>query len=111
MAGKTVSLTALEKRIIKALIAKGWKNQDINAFINAGRPTAVNFGRISGIKKDAKQQAASDGEVEFFLIRRRAYDSQTGLNRYEDERLIRSREAMILAVQIFNSSALKFKTE
>ena len=35
----------------------------------------------------------------------------TGLNQYDDERLIRAREAMILAVQIFNSPALKFKTE
>ena len=111
MAGKRASLTTQEKRIIKALIAKGWKNQDINAWINVGRHATVNFGRISGVKKDANQQAASDDEVAFFQLHRQAYEPQTGLNRYDDERLIRAREAMILAVQIFNSSALKFKTE
>jgi hypothetical protein len=111
MAGKGASLTPQEKRIVKALIAKGWKNQDINAWINFGRRTTVNFGRISGVKKDAKQEAATDDEVAFFQLHRQAYDSQTGLNRYDDERLIRGREAMVLAVQIFNSSALRFKTE
>lgn len=35
----------------------------------------------------------------------------TGLNLYENERLIRAREAMILAVTIFNSATFKFKTE
>lgn len=111
MAGKGASLTAQERRIVKALIAKGWTNQDINALINAGRQPTVNFGRISGVKKDANQEVASDDEVAFFQVHRHAYDSQTGLNRYDDERLIRAREAMILGVQIFNSSALKFKTE
>lgn len=111
MAGKASALTAQEKRIIKALINQGWKNQDINARINIGRKASVNFGRISGVKKDANQVAASDDEVAFFLLHRQAYDAQTGLNRYDDERLIRAREAMILAVQMFNSSALKFKTE
>jgi hypothetical protein len=111
MAGKGASLTPQERRIAKALIAKGWTNQDINAWINMGRHTTVNFGRISGVKKDAEQIAASDEEVAFFQLHRQAYDTQTGLNRYDDERLIRAREAMILAVQIFNSSALKFKTE
>ena len=109
--GKGGSLTALEKRIVKGLLAKGWRNQDIHAWINAGRKTTVNFGRISGVKKDANQQAASEEEVAFFILHRQAYDPQTGLNRYDDERLIRSREAMILAVQIFNSAALRFKTE
>ena len=111
MAGKGASLTPQERRVVKALIASGWKNQDINALINAGRHTTVNFGRISGVKKDANQGAAGDDEVAFFQLHRRAYDLQTGLNRYDDERLIRAREAMILAVQIFNSAALKFKTE
>ena len=33
------------------------------------------------------------------------------MNLFDDERLIRAREAMILAVQIFNSAAFNFKTE
>lgn len=111
MAGKGASLTAQEKRIVKALLNKGWKNQDVNAWINAGRHATVNFGRISGVKQDPNQQPATDEEVAFFQLHRQAYDAQTGLNRYDDEKLIRAREAMILAVQIFNSAALKFKTE
>lgn len=112
--GKRLSggtLTPLEKRIVKALLAKGENNQDIHALINLHRPKTVNFGRISGVKKDANQAAATDEELEFYHIRKRAYDPATGLNRYDDERLIRARESMILAVQIFNSAGLKFKTE
>ena len=112
MAGKPKKgLTDLEKRIVKALIAKAWRNQDIHAWINMGRQTSVNFGRISGVKNDPNQQAATEEEVAYFMLRRQAYDAQTSLNRYDDERLIRAREAMIFAVQVFNSAGLKFKTE
>lgn len=97
--------------MVKALLNKGWTSQDVNAWINIGRSASVNFGRISTVKGDTNQAAADDEEVAFFQLHRQAYDPQTGLNRYDDERLIRAREAMILAVQIFNSAALKFKTE
>ena len=108
---KDVTLTPLEKRVAKALLAKKWRNQDIQALINTGRKATVNSGRITGVKKDQKLVPAKDDEVEFFLLKKKAYDQQTGLNRYEDERLIRSREAMILAVHVFNSAGLRFKTE
>src|ERR1700734_1975956 len=58
-------LTDLEKRIVKALIVKGWRNQDIHAWINIGRQTTVNFGRISGVKKNANQQPATGEELEY----------------------------------------------
>jgi hypothetical protein len=106
-----VSLTLEEKRVAKALLAKGWRNQDIHALINVGRKVTFNGGRVTGVKKDTNLQPADDEEVDFFLLKKRSYDQQTGLNRYDDERLIRSREAMILAVQVFNSAALRFKTE
>ena len=61
---------------------------------------------MTGVKQDENQEAATDDEVAFFEIKKRSYDPQTGLNFFDDERLIRSREAMILAVQIFNSAAL-----
>ena len=54
---------------------------------------------------------ASDAEVEAFLRRKKAFDPTTGLNLIDDERLIRSREAMILAVQVFNGPGVLFKTE
>lgn len=103
-------LTALEKRIVKALLARGERNQDVHALINYERAPTVNFGRISGVKKNKSTEPASDEEVEFFKKRKQSFDPVTGLNLYGDERLIRAREAMILAVTIFNSSSYKFKT-
>lgn len=103
-------LTAFEKRIVKALLAKGQRNQDIHALINYERTPTINFGRITTVKKDATIQPASDEEIEFFKKRKQSFDPVTGLNLYDDERLIRAREAMIIAVTIFNSSTYKFKT-
>ena len=105
------ALTAYEKKIVKALLAKGWRNQDIQALVNTGRVATINSARITGVKQDGRQRAASDEETEFFIKKKESYDPKTGLNLYDDERLIRAREAMTLAVQIFNSPALKFKTE
>ena len=105
------SLTIEEKRIAKALLAEGARNQDILALVNTGRKIPVNGGRITDVKQDETQEKASKEDIAFFKIKRRAYDTQTGLNQYDDERLVRSREAMILAVQVFNSPAVHFKTE
>jgi Protein of unknown function (DUF3644) len=105
------ALTKDEKRIVKALINKGWRNQDIQALINDGRSATINSARITEVKEDQDQTTASDEEVEFFQIKKRSFDSRTGLNLFDDERLIRARKAMIVAVQIFNSAALSFKTE
>jgi hypothetical protein len=99
------SLTREEKRIVKALLNAG------QALINSGRKDTINSGRITSVKQDSKQSPATDDEVKFFVLRKRSYEPITGLNRFEHERLIRAREAMILAVHIFNSAALKFKTE
>ena len=111
MAKKDVSLTLEEKRVAKALLAKKWRNQDIQALINIGRKATINGGRITGVKQNDEQELASEEEVAYFLLKKKCYDQQTGLNLYDDERLIRAREAMILAVQVFNSAALRFKTE
>jgi len=105
------ALTKDEKRIVKALLNNGWRNQDIQALVNVGRLATINSARITEVKKDQKQKAASDDEVAFFEIKKRSFDPGTGLNLFDDERLVRAREAMILAVQIFNSAALNFKTE
>lgn len=53
-------LTALEKRIVKALLSRGGRNQDIHALINYERTPTVNFGRISGVKKNKSIKPASD---------------------------------------------------
>jgi hypothetical protein len=108
---KEGGLTPDEKRIVKGLLALNWRNQDIQAAVNNGRNGTVNGARITGVKQDVNQEAATQEEVDYWLKWKQATDPQTGLNRYDDERLIRAREAMILAVQIFNSASLKFKTE
>jgi hypothetical protein len=105
------TLTDEEKRVIKAMIAEGMRNQDILTLINYERPATINFGRITGVKKNASISPASAEEVAHFKRRKRSFDPITGLNLYGDERLIRAREAMVLAVTIFNSGAYKFKTE
>ncbi len=108
---KEGALTAHEKTIVRALLNQGRRNQDIQALINTGRPATINGARISEVKKNKKQKAASDDEVAFFEIKKQSTNIVTGLNLFDDERLIRAREAMILAVQIFNSAAFRFKTE
>jgi Protein of unknown function (DUF3644) len=104
-------LTNDEKRIVKALLAERWRNQDIQALVNTGRNATINSARITGVKHDNGIQPASADDVAFYKKRKEAYDWNTGLNLYDDERLIRSREAMILAVQVFNSPSCQFKTE
>lgn len=110
-ANQDAGLTKEEKRVVKALFTRKWRNQDIQALVNTGRKATVNFGRFSGVKKDEAQKAASDEEVAAYLAKKYAYNARTGLNAFDDERLIRAREAIVLAVQIFNSTALNFKTE
>jgi hypothetical protein len=111
MRSKRGALTADEARIVKALLAKGWRNQDIQALVNFGRKATVNGGRITGVKQSKTIEPAENDAVEFFLRKKKSYDPRTGLNLFDDERLIRAREAMALAVQIFNSPTLNFKTE
>lgn len=108
---KQGALTDTEKPIVKALLVKGWRNQDIQALVNIGRASTINSARITEIKQDPNIATASDEEVLFFQIKKNSYDPKTGLNLFDHERLIRAREAMMLAVQVFNSPTLRFKTE
>eukprot|EP01013_Petalomonas_cantuscygni_P002954 TRINITY_DN13093_c0_g1_i1.p1 TRINITY_DN13093_c0_g1~~TRINITY_DN13093_c0_g1_i1.p1 ORF type:complete len:390 (+),score=-12.67 TRINITY_DN13093_c0_g1_i1:90-1259(+) len=105
------ALTAQERRVVKSLLARGWRNQDIQALVNRGRNATVNSARVTEVKQNTKQRVATNEEVDFFIAKKHSFDPKTGLNLYDDERLIRARESMILAVQIFNSAGLKFKTE
>ena len=97
--------------IVKALLNKGRRNQDIQALINLGRPATINSARITEVKQNKRQKVASDDELVFYEIKKQSNDPETGLNLFDDERLIRAREAMILAVQIFNGAVFRFKTE
>lgn len=104
-------LTKTEEPIVKALLARGWRNQDIQALVNAGRKATINSARITEVKHDQALQPSDDDDVDFYIRKKKAYDPRTGLNPYDDERLVRAREAMILAVHAFNNPSLSFKTE
>lgn len=105
------ALTDDEKPIVKALLAEGWRNQDIQALLNIGRDATVNSGRITEVKQNENIEPSPASDVEFFKAKKQAFDPRTGLNLFDDERLIRAREAIILAVQIFNSPTMSFKSE
>jgi hypothetical protein len=96
--------------VIKALLNEHWRNQDIHALINTGRPASINFGRITGIKADATITPATKEQVDAFRHKKMLFDHVTGLCPIENERLVRAREAMLLAVELFNTPRIAFKT-
>jgi Protein of unknown function (DUF3644) len=79
--------------------------------VNIGRIATINSARITEVKQNSAISPAGDAAVEFYKLEKQSFDPRTGLSIFHDERLIRAREAMIVAVQIFNSPILKFKTE
>lgn len=103
-------LTAEEKSLVRAMLDAGERSQDIHVLVNQGRHPTVNHGRI-GSAKAPNVVAATPEEVAKYKQMKRSFDPVTGLNPYTDEKLIRSREAMILAVSIFNNASYRFKTE
>lgn len=109
MATSSAALTSLEKSVIKALLNDGWRNQDIHALVNTGRAASVNFGRITTVKLDGGVLPASTAEVTAFRRKKLLFDHVTGLCPIDDERLVRAREAMILAVELFNTPRIAFK--
>jgi len=108
---KDGSLSDEEKRVVKLLLSQGMRNQDIQDFVNRSRRATINSARITEVKQDGEQKLATEEELELFKIKRKLYDPVTGLNEIDHERLIRSREAMMMAVHVFNSPHLKFRTE
>lgn len=105
------ALTEDEKGIVKALLRDGWRNQDIQALLNMGRKATINSARITEVRQNDEIVPCSNEHLQYFHCVQKSYDPKTGLNLYKDERVVRAREAMLLAVQIFNSPTLNFKTE
>jgi hypothetical protein len=103
------ALTANEKAIVKSLLNAGERNQDIHALVNVGREATVNFGRITTVKKNAAIEPASDSEVRLYRAKKQKFDHVTGLCVFDDERLVRAKEAMILSVELFNTPQVTFK--
>ena len=60
------ALSADEKKLVKALLAEGMRNQDIQALVNTGRDATVNSARITGVKKDDTIKSATGDEVAFY---------------------------------------------
>ena len=88
-------------------------DQDILAYFT--RPTrSVNHRFIGEIRNELKHKgikASSDGELDAFLATWPDIDYETGLSIRGDELLVKAREAMIAAVQTFNSAGLTFRAE
>jgi len=69
---KLTALTDEEKRVIKALLADGMRNQDIHTLVNHERKATINFGRIAGVKNNLNISPASAEEVAFFKRKKRS---------------------------------------
>jgi hypothetical protein len=103
-----------EIALIKAMLARaGYNDQDILAYFT--RPTrSINHARISEIRTGTKYKAlraATENELDEFLVTWPDVDPETGLSQHGDELLIKAREAMIAAVHIFNGAGLTFRAE
>lgn len=105
-----------EVAIVKAMISRGspfTNDQDILAYFT--RPTrSVNHRLISEIRNEAKHKAikaATEDNLDAFLATWPDIDHETGLSIRGDELLVKAREAMIAAVQTFNSAGLTFRAE
>ncbi|MBO9670385.1 MAG: DUF3644 domain-containing protein [Sphingobium sp.] len=107
---KTPSLTAPEKRIAKKLLADGGTYQDVQQLINTGRTPTINPGRLAG-SANWEIEPATEDDVARYRYEKSLVDLKSGLSPVDDERLFRAREAMMAAVQIFNSPTMLFKIE
>ena len=121
MAKRENSLEDYEVSLIKAMLKsnKYESHQKILAYFT--RPSrSVNPARITEIKsamhsnnaeKYAKQPIASEADLKAFLKAWPNIDPDTGLHRQDDELIIKSREAMLFAVQAYNNPTTYFKSE
>lgn len=110
------TLEKWEVSIVKAMFNRGGaftNDQDILAYFT--RPTrSINHRLISEIRNGSKHKSvkpSSDDDLDAFLTNWPNIEPETGLNIQGDELLIKAREAMIAAVQTFNSAGLTFRTE
>lgn len=108
---KAGGLSLEEKRLAKGLLQKGYFVQDVVFVLNQGREAIINQSAVHPLSKNKKITPANDEEIQSFLSIQKSYDPRTLLSPFKHPRLIRAREAMISAVQIFNSPTIMFKTE
>lgn len=101
---------ALIKRMIETW---GGNDQDILAYFT--RPSrSINHARISEIRSRTKHKnvpAATEEQLTKYLADWPEIDPTTGVHVRDDELLVKSREAMIHAVQGYNNPRTYFKSE
>lgn len=107
-------LETWEIQLVKAMIEEGTLNdQDILAWFT--RPTrSINHARIKEIRDNQKHKsvtAASKADLARYRADWPHLDPKTGLHIVDDELLIKSREAMLSAVQGYNNPTTTFKSE
>lgn len=98
------NITSEEKKIAKALLDKGLRQQDITYLLNIGRETTLNNARIGEARNYTKK--ATEKELEQFEIKQQSWDFKTQLNPYLNEihlMVFRSRQTMLSAIQSFNN--------
>lgn len=104
-----------EVRLVKAMLRSGafGNNQDILAYFS--RPKrSINHRAISEIRdkrKYARITAASEEALSEFLRDWPHIDPETGLHFFDDELLIKAREAMLVSVQTYNNPKSYFRSE
>jgi hypothetical protein len=110
------TLERWEIEIVKSMIDRGgdfMNDQDILAYFT--RPTrSINHRLIGEIRTGKKHKDIKPAEhdvLDEFLSTWPDVDPETGLSARGDELLIKAREAMIAAVQTFNSAGLMFRAE
>lgn len=109
------TLEKWEVAIIKAMIAAKQPSNDQDILAYFTRPSrSINHRAIAEIRKDLKHKTikpAAPEELDEFLSNYPDIDQQTGLSARGDELLVKAREAMIAAVNTFNSLGLMFRAE
>lgn len=108
------NLERWEVALVKVMLQRGgYNDQDILAYFT--RPTrSINHRVISEIRngdRHGNARAATQDELDAYLLSWPAVDPQTGLSLRGDELLIKAREAMIAAVHTFNGAGLTFRAE
>lgn len=105
-----------EVALVKAMLLRGGEfsvDQDVLAYFS--RPTrSINHRLIGQIRKGQRGRTvepATCAELDRFLASWPDLDPATGLGVRGDELLIKAREAMIAAVQNFNSAGMTFRGE
>lgn len=107
-------LATWEIALVKAML-RDWKKSDQDILAYFTRPVrSINHRLVSQIRTGnmhARIKPASSEQLSEFVKNYPRIDWDTGLHLYGDELLIKSREAMLNAVQTYNNPRAQFRSE